>query len=112
MYLALSLQNKDATIYADPDRFDADRFGPGRAEHTKHPMAFIPQGAEPPTGHRCLGLDYATVLGVAFVALLVRAYEWTLPPQDLSWNWKPLPPEPRDRLRVTLSRAVSSSAPS
>ena len=112
VYLALSLQNKDATIYADPDRFDADRFGPGRAEHTKHPMAFIPQGAEPPTGHRCLGLDYATVLGVAFVALLVRAYEWTLPPQDLSWNWKPLPPEPRDRLRVTLSRAVSSSAPS
>jgi cytochrome P450 len=102
VYLALSLQNKDATIYAEPERFDPDRFGPERAEHRKHPMAFIPQGAEPPTGHRCLGLDYATVLGTAFVALLVRGYTWTLPPQDLSWNWKPLPPEPRDRLRVAM----------
>lgn len=106
VYLALSLLNRDTTSFAEPDRFDADRFGPERAEHKKHPMAFIPQGAEPPTGHRCLGLDYATVLGVAFVALLLRNYEWTLPEQDLSWNWKTLPPEPRDRLRVQMRRVA------
>jgi cytochrome P450 len=60
-YLALTLNNKDPEIFSEPTRFDPDRFGPGRAEHQKHPMAFIPQGAEPSNGqlgHRCLGLDY------------------------------------------------------
>lgn len=71
-------------------------------EHRRHPMAFIPQGAEPPTGHRSLGLDYATFLSMAFVALLVRGYDWELPPQDLEYNWQKLPPEPRDGLRVRL----------
>jgi cytochrome P450 len=102
VYLALYLNNKDATIYSNPHRFDPDRFGPHRAEHKKHPMAFIPQGAEPPTGHRCLGLDYATFLGVAFLTLLVRGYDWDLPAQNLEYNWKTLPPQPRDGLKVKL----------
>jgi retinoid hydroxylase len=104
VYLALSLNNRDPSIYTDPDRFDPDRFGPGRAEHRKHPLGFIPQGAEPPTGHRCLGLDYSTLLGVAFLALLLRGYDWELPPQELAYNWKALPPVPRDGLRVRLER--------
>ena len=94
----------DATIYRAPDRFDPDRFAPPRAEQLKHPMAFIPQGAEPPTGHRCLGLDYSTILSVAFLALLLRGYEWELPPQDLEYSWKSVPPVPRDGLRVRLSQ--------
>ena len=101
-YLALSLCNKDRAIYRDPDRFDPDRFSPERAEHRRHPMAFIPQGAEPPTGHRCLGLDYSTFLGLAFITVLLRKYDWELPPQDLTYNWKALPPEPRGGLRVRL----------
>lgn len=107
VYLALTLNSKDPAIYTDPERFDPDRFGPERAEHRRHPMAFIPQGAEPPTGHRCLGLDFSTILSLAFLVLLVRGYEWELPPQNLEINWKKLPPEPRDGLRVRL-RARSS----
>lgn len=102
VYLTLSLNNKDRKIYKDPDRFDPDRFSPPRAEHRQHPMAFIPQGAEPPTGHRCLGLDYSTFLSVAFLTLLVRGYDWDLPAQNLECNWKTLPPQPRDGLRVRL----------
>jgi cytochrome P450 len=102
VYLALQLNNFDKSIYTDPLLFDPDRFSPPRNEHHKHPMAFIPQGAEPPTGHRCLGLDYSTILGVAFLALLVKEYEWQLPKQDLQYNWSKLPPRPRDGLRVKM----------
>jgi cytochrome P450 len=108
VYLALSLNNFDRAIYTDPEKFDPDRFA--RGEHRKHPMAFIPQGAEPPTGHRCLGLDYATFLSVAFLALLLRGYAWELPPQNLDYIWQKLPPEPRDGLQVRL-RARQADAP-
>jgi hypothetical protein len=65
-------------------------------------MAFIPQGAEPPTGHRCLGFDYSTILTLSFLVLLVRGYTWELPPQNLEMSWKRLPPAPKDGLQVRL----------
>jgi cytochrome P450 len=102
VYLALYLNNRDPRIFDHPEAFDPDRFGPGRAEQHAHPMAFIPQGAEPPTGHRCLGLDYSTSFALAFLTLLVRRYEWELPPQDLRYDWRKVPPDPRDGLRVRL----------
>jgi retinoid hydroxylase len=102
VYLALHLINRDPSIYAEPERFDPDRFGPGREEHRKHPLAFIPQGAEPPTGHRCLGLEYSTLLTLAFLAILVRGYDWQLPSQRLDLDWGMRPPEPRDGLIVQV----------
>jgi cytochrome P450 len=102
VYLALHLVNRDPSIYVEPERFDPDRFGPGREEHRKHPLAFIPQGAEPPTGHRCLGLEYSTLLTLAFLAILLRRYDWRLPDQRLDLDWSKRPPEPRDGLMVEL----------
>lgn len=105
VYFALHLLNRDPSIYAEPERFDPDRFGPGREEHRKHPLAFIPQGAEPPTGHKCLGLEYSTLLTLAFLAMLVRGYDWELPHQRLDLDWGKRPPEPRDGLMVRLRPA-------
>jgi retinoid hydroxylase len=102
VYLALHLVNRDPSIYAEPERFDPDRFGPGREEHRQHPLAFIPQGSDPPTSHRCLGLEYSTLLTLAFLAILVRGYDWQLPSQRLDLDWSKRPPEPRDGLLVQL----------
>jgi len=102
VYLALHLCNVDPAVYRQPRQFDADRFGPERSEHLAHPLAFIPQGAGPPTGHQCLGLEYSTFLVLAFLARALRNYEWDLPPQDFTYRWSTIPPEPRDGLRVRL----------
>jgi cytochrome P450 len=102
VYLALHLINRDPSIYSQPERFDPDRFGPGREEHHKHPLAFIPQGSGPPASHRCLGLEYSTLLTLAFLAVLVRGYDWQLPAQRLDLDWGKRPPEPRDGLMVQL----------
>jgi cytochrome P450 len=111
VYLSLRVCNLDPAVFRDPERFDPDRFGPGRAEHAAHPLAFIPQGAGPATGHLCLGLDYSTVLVLAFVALLLREYEWDVPDQDFSMRWGTIPPEPRDGLRVRLRPRAEAPVP-
>jgi cytochrome P450 len=102
VYLSLRVLNLDPTVFHDPDTFDPDRFAAPRAEHHTHPLAFIPQGAGPPTGHQCLGLDYSTLLVLAFTAALLRGYEWDVPAQDFTLRWGTIPPEPKDGLRVRL----------
>jgi cytochrome P450 len=104
VYLALWLNNRDPVLFTNPSVFDPDRFSPPRNEHEKHPLAFIPQGAGPRIGHQCLGLDYSTILVLTFIALLVRDYSWQLPTQRLETDWRKLPPEPRDGLRVMLTK--------
>jgi cytochrome P450 len=103
VYLALHLISHDPSIFADPERFDPDRFAPGRDERRQHPLAFIPQGADPPTGHQCLGLEYSTLLTLAFLVILVRDHDVTLPDQRLDLDWRKRPPEPRDGLMIQLA---------
>jgi len=92
-------------VYQDPERFDPDRFAPPRSEHQKHEHAFVPNGAGAPTGHKCAGVDLASYFLQIFAVELLRGFSWELSPgQDLSYDWKRLPPEPRDGLRATIRR--------
>jgi cytochrome P450 len=85
--------------------FDPDRFSPVRAEDKKKPNAFSPQGAgELPAGHKCAGFDYSTLFMQVFAVVAARDFEWTLPEQDLSYDYGIVPPEHRSGLRVALRR--------
>jgi cytochrome P450 len=94
--------NLDARMFSERERFDPERFAPGRAEHEKHLHAFVPHGAGLETGHKCPGTDYATVFMQVFLVRLLRDYAWELPTQDLGYAWGGIPPEPKDGLRAQL----------
>jgi cytochrome P450 len=90
--------------WCEPERFDPDRFAPGREAHKPPSGSFIPFGG----GLRvCLGQHFAMVEMAIVMALLLRHYEWTLVPgQDL--EIAPLPfPRPRSGLQVRFRRAGS-----
>ena len=89
-------------VYTDPARFDPARFSPERAEDRRHEHAFVPQGAGPALGHRCPGLDFATLLMQVFAVVLLRGHDWELPEQRFELDYSTTPPEPRDRLRARV----------
>src|SRR5262245_33330434 len=94
------------SVYTDPERFDPDRFSPERAEDQRHEHAFVPQGAGPALGHRCPGQDFATYFMAVFTVVLLRGYDWTLPPQSFDCDWTKTPPDLLEGLRATVRRAT------
>ncbi|HVY37709.1 MAG TPA: cytochrome P450 [Polyangia bacterium] len=94
-------------IYADPEKFDPERFAAPRSEQDRHPHAFVPNGAgDPHTGHKCAGYEYAPLLlNVFLVELLRSGVTWTFSEgQDLSLDYSRIPPAPRDGLRARITR--------
>lgn len=90
--------------YTNPAAFDPDRFSPERAEHTRHAHAFAPQGAGPPLGHKCPGLDFATCFMAVFAIVLLRGYRYELASSNVEMATGKTPPEPNDGLRATVGR--------
>ena len=92
-------------IYQQPEKFDPSRFAPPRSEHLRHEHAFVPNGAGPATGHKCAGYEFAPLLLQVFTAELLRGYEWQwVSPQDFTYDWVKLPPEPKDGLKARVRR--------
>jgi hypothetical protein len=54
------------------------------------------------SGHKCAGYDYSTLFMELFTVLLMRAYRWQVPSQDLSLDGSLIPPEIRSGLRLRL----------
>ncbi|MCA9516657.1 MAG: cytochrome P450 [Myxococcales bacterium] len=92
--------NSGVSAFSDPSRFDPARFGEARREDARHPHALSPQGSGPPTGHRCAGVEYSTLLLHAFFAELLRVGRFTVPEQDLRTNAATIPPEYPGGVRV------------
>ena len=110
LFWAPFAHHQDAAVYPKPQTFDAERFTAARAEQGRHPFAFAPQGMGPSTGHKCPGVDYATLLMQVFTTTLLRDYTYDIPEQDVSLDLSRIPPEPRDGLRLTFSRSAGASS--
>jgi cytochrome P450 len=92
-------------VYSDPLRFDPDRFAEPRAEHHRHPSAFVPNGAgDALAGHKCAGYELAPLVLELFLVELVRGFDWSFPDPGWTLDYGQVPPAPRDGLRVRLTR--------
>lgn len=94
-------------VYPEPTKFDPERFGPARHEQDRHPHAFVPNGAgDAHKNHKCAGYEFAPLLLQVFLVELLRGgTQWTFAPdQDFSLDYRKLPPEPHDGLRVRITR--------
>jgi cytochrome P450 len=80
-------------IYADPFRFDVDRFAAPRNEH-RLPGVYAPYGMGP---HICLGAGMATVLMMLTMATLLHAVKFAIDPHDYRLKIHGVPaPAPAD----------------
>lgn len=64
-------------IFANPTRFDPDRFAPPREEHKKAPYALVGFGGGP---RICIGVNFAKVEIKAIVSHLLRRYCFEVAP--------------------------------
>jgi cytochrome P450 len=64
-------------VFADPERFDVDRFLPPREEDKRHPYALVTFGGGP---RICLGINVAQVEVTALAAHVRRHYRLSLIP--------------------------------
>ena len=62
-------------VFRDPDRYDPDRFAPGRQEDRKHRHALIGFGGG---HHRCIGSTFAYQQIKAIWSVLLQRFELSL----------------------------------
>jgi fatty-acid peroxygenase len=91
-------QNHDPELWADPYRFDPERFlGRETGE-----FDLIPQGGgDPRTGHRCPG-EKITVAVLGALARRLAELDHYLPPQRTGIELSRIPALPRDRIRLVV----------
>ncbi len=61
--------------FKDPNRYDPDRFGPGREEHKQHPYVLTSFGGGK---HKCIGLHFAYMQIKALWSVILRKYDLEL----------------------------------
>lgn len=66
-------------IFAEPERFDPDRFSPPREEHKKTPYALVGFGGGP---RICIGINFAKIELKLMVTHILRQYDLKLVPNQ------------------------------
>jgi sterol 14alpha-demethylase len=104
--MSTALSNLDPECFADPLRFDPDRFAEPRQEDVKHPFAYVPFGGG---RHRCLGAQFALMQQKAIFSVLLRRFEFELVAQPDSYvdNYSAMVVRPKQPFEVRYRRRRS-----
>jgi sterol 14-demethylase len=88
-------------VFADPDRYDPDRFAPGRQEDRKHRHALIGFGGG---HHRCIGSTFAYQQVKAIWSVLLQRFELILAGRGHTPDYSTFVPGPRGPCLVRYRR--------
>jgi sterol 14-demethylase len=95
------------TAFADPLRYDPDRFAPGREEDRRTPYSLIGFGGGK---HRCIGLAFAYQQVKVIWSVLLKRYELSLASDSYQPNYATFVVGPRQPCMVRYRRRSSSEA--
>ena len=103
---ALPLSNLDARCFAQPERYDPDRFAPPREEDVAHAFGYVPFGGG---RHRCLGANFALMQQKAIFSVLLRQFAWGLVDEPAGYvdNYSAMVVRPRQPFRVRYQRRTN-----
>ncbi|HVN40393.1 MAG TPA: cytochrome P450 [Myxococcota bacterium] len=104
--MSTALSNLDPACFAEPERFDPDRFAAPREEDAKHPFAYVPFGGG---RHRCLGANFALMQQKAIFSVLLRRFEFELvaPPASYVDNYSAMVVRPKQPFVVHYQRRTN-----
>jgi cytochrome P450 len=85
--------------WPQPERFDPERFAPGRREDAVHPHAWMPFGGG---AHHCIGVHFGRMEIKAVMHQLLLRYRWTVEAGYVMPLDHRALPKPADDLPITL----------
>ena len=88
-------------LYSEPDRYDPDRFAPGREEDRKASYALIGFGGGK---HRCIGMVFAYQQIKVIWASILRRYDIELVERDYRPDYRTLVVGPQQPCRIRYTR--------
>jgi cytochrome P450 len=80
---AIHITMRNPDVWADPEKFDPDRFLPERIA-ARPAGSYVPHGDGPRGGHKCPAEDIVAVGVKLYLAMMLRRMTFELPPQDLT----------------------------
>jgi cytochrome P450 len=99
-FVAIAAGHRLASVFADPNRFDPDRFLPPREEDRRTPYALATFGGGP---RICLGINFAQVEVMALTAHVRRHFVVRPVSDQPVAQWGGILPTLPDGIRVTVS---------
>ncbi len=100
-----TVSHQIASVFAEPAKFDPDRFAPPR-EEDKQDFAFIAFGGG---RHKCLGNAFAILQIKAILALLLGQYEFELMGDPVVGDFQGLVVGPKEPCRIRYRRRAQPS---
>ena len=87
--------------FADPERFDIDRYAPPREEH-KHAGAYVPFGLGT---HHCLGSKWVELQMAINLLFIAHYFDISVVPSDYEMGFNPFPTSaPSSKFRFTITK--------